>query len=147
MDSLLLRYPLRQDWYFGSADPTEVVHWVFPELGDDADPSAAAVRTAQACQAAEGRDFERVRRQSRYLRMTVEDIQLYGAPKGEHFGGILPKSWIRKAPLYLTAPQLGPGRLPPAGSVEVVGLSPAVQLRHLIDAGVLEDLVPGAFRA
>jgi hypothetical protein len=141
MYDLLLRYPSREDWYFGVATPTAVLCWVFPELDGDMDPARAMVLTAVACQAAEGREFERIRRRSRYLAMSPEEWEVYDAPKDALLTVPLPGKWVRKPALYLTRAQLSPGMRGPAGSVEVVGISPARQLQHLLDSGAVEDVV------
>jgi len=122
-----------RDWTLASG-AEGVLRWVFPGT---IRPDEWTARTAEAAQAAERFEYERIRSCISAHRMTGEQHRLYAASKGEYFTDALPDRWVGLPALFLTDTQLG-DRPVPRGLVERVRASPSEALLHLIDSGVIE---------
>lgn len=123
------------DWLLFD-DPRAALDHLFPGASNHAE---LMIAVAQSAQHAELDHWERVHRRNGTASMTVEDLAIYMAPKGERFERDLPERWVGKPALYLTVMQLHGAPLP-LGSAERVGPGVGQMLLMLERAGILDVL-------
>lgn len=121
------------DWMLFD-DPRAALAQLLPSASNRAE---LMIAVAQRAQHAELEHWERVHRRQGTASMTVEELAIYTAPKGERFESDLPEQWVGKPALYLTVMQLHGAPLP-LGSVERVGPSDGQMLLMLERAGILD---------
>ncbi|MBT1669146.1 hypothetical protein KK092_07110 [Curtobacterium flaccumfaciens pv. flaccumfaciens] len=121
------------DWLLFD-DPRAALDHLFPGASNRAE---LMIAVAQSAQHAELEHWERVRRRHGTASMTVEELAIYTAPKGERFERDLPERWVGKPALYLTVMQLHGAPLP-LGSAERVRPRVGQMLLMLERAGILD---------